>query len=1563
QADSEEDVEEHPQEQSFSAKMPPNEKALHFHPSVLHFGMQLLGLPRAKMLHAYNPSREREVVVNSVFTATRQFHVSPARSRVIPAMGKISLRVLFLPTEEGSVESSLFINTSSHGVLSYQVFGTGTLTSSPEEPSVQLANAYLLLPHIQKIQMSHTLVHFLHFSFLQAEITNASLVRVHLECSLPNDAYQQVKSCCFMSDDPVLLEMSLTVRMENAQQDFVEHRQYLLENLFVVYVAMEKTKSSGDSSVDVYVMHTGNSLVHIQEIRQLSQKDTSPVEFEPVLLSSSSTNLTKVASISCKAASCDRESPFADNKKNNLLEGTTTLKACLSCPVMEGYFDIDPSAALFHIEPHHNTSGFWSVWFTNNFDFSIELNELFIARETKSILKILNFVEPLTLPPGCWNVFSLKLSVKDTVTNVLSSICLVTNVGIMFEIPLQIYSTVSKQGELHFEAVAHCDIQCYLGKSDSANLLWQKSLSLDRSAWDVDSELASELYERWQKTRRGEACRRSTLGSARFIHQMKPEEESFAFFLPRLTTEPGLTLNFSATAVKSSMVKYFVLRNPSSFPVMLQLLPLSYYSDPQASLSLLNKWFGINVQAINFTTTEFRLMDECSHRNAHQEDLISKKCSSELLWLSLQPQETRKVGVIFTPVDYKRVASLILIRNNLTVLDVVNVEGFGAKELLKVGGRLPGAGGSLRFKVPEATLMDCRRQLKDSKQILSITKNFKVENIGPLPITISSMKINGYSCQGYGFEVLDCQEFYLAQNSSREISIVFTPDFTSSWVIRELTLVTAADLEFHFTLNVTLPHHLLPLCADVVPGPSWEESFWRLTVLFVSLSLLGVILIAFQQAQYILAEFMKSRQRPNPSSSPQQNSNSVDLISSDSYKGSCKTFMDSYSSSDKGKGKGFLSVGTSSSRSQNAAKRSPATYSHSQKKHKCSVYYSKQKPNTATGSAIATTDEKQNQIAENQISAPKEDICTDVVSENWVTLKYANGINVNKNLTLPENFLGKEESALKNTVLIKNTSSECDLKEDLQTCMFPKETNLKTSENLVELKEQEFCPVKMSKKLPESHLSRSSPQQQPELQEISRKNSGNSQEVPLRNETENCETLKKQINLKPSTEKKINKGPKEETPCCAKEEITSEQEDAYRKKKPQEKKEGNVPNMNWNRNRTSRKNKKKNVNISTRVPEQSELKHMCSEFERPDLRANIGIRAWCPQGNGENCKADQKAGSLSIQGETESFYQRSKKKCLEKFCSDSSSDCGSSSGSVRASRGSWGSWSSTSSSDGDKKPMVPARHFLPSRENISQNDFPSETPITLNLSHNICNTRDMNSIPQYPETLCPNFTDIAADPDKNKGLYPTGDLWPAQQVCLTNSLNYNLENNIPCMIQETPTVHNRQVIFIDWNAACDSQFSNMYCPLEMNEYGAFPEENMNYPSGFPGTAAVQNTAFIDQNCPSAWNAPPNMPPAWEPASYVNSTPYLSSTRSLSPMSGLFGSIWAPQSDVCESCCPVSATTQHSTHVENQAVMCKQEYYPRFNPFRAYMNLDIWTTAANRNANFPLSRDSGYCGNV
>ncbi|XP_033017107.1 transmembrane protein 131-like isoform X2 [Lacerta agilis] len=1550
QAESEEDVEEHPQEQSFSAKMSDG-RVLHFHPSILHFGMQLLGLPKAKMLCAYNPSKDKDVIVNSMFTATRHFHVSPVHSRVIPAMGKNCFRVLFLPLEEGSFESTLFINTSSHGIFSYQVFGTGTSRTTSEDSRKQLANTYLLLPHINSIQISQTL----------AETRNVSHLKVRLECRLLNKLYQHFKSCCFASDGLMLLEISLMVKMENMQHEFVDLRQYLLENLFVVYVAMDKTQTSDDSPVVLYVLHSGSNLLYVQDVKHLSQEGKFSVQFEPILLPSLTTNFTRVASVVCKGTLCGPGSNHIANERTNLLDSTALPKACDSHPVMEGYVGIDPFATVFYIEPHRSISASWLIWFTNNFDFSIVLNEVYVSRETKDILKVLNFTDPLTLPPGCWNVFSLKLHIKESVTSLYSNIFVITNIGVIFEIPLQIYSALSQKGDLHFEAIAHRDMYCSLRMSDTANLLWERSLSLDSSTWSVDSDLAYQLHEKWQKIKHNEMCRRNIGELVQASHQKDHKEESFALPLPHLVTELGLTLNFSAAAPMNSMVKYFTLRNPSSFPVMLQLLPLSFYPDPRAPLTLLSKWFGANVQSINYTTTEFRLTEDCAPRDELQEDHDYIGSSSELLYLKLQPLETKRVGVVFTPIDYKRVNSLILVRNNLTVLDVVYVEGIGARELLKVGGRLPGAGGSLRFKVPESTLMDCRRQLKDGKQILSITKNFKVENVGHLPITITSMKINGYSCQGYGFEVLNCQDFFLAQNSSREISIVFTPDFTSSWVIRELTLVTAGGVEFHFTLNVTLPHHLLPLCADVVPGPSWEESFWRLTVLFVSLSLLGVILIAFQQAQYILSEFLKSRQRQNPSPSALPNNSSVDIISSETYKSSCKTFTDTYGSSDKGKGKGSLSVGTATSRSQNAAKRSPATYSHSQKKHKCSVYYGKPKSSTATSTTILTADEKQNPVVENQTPAAKEDICT--VSETWLSLKYANSINVNmqKNLTHPGNFLDKEESALKNATPIKNTSSECNLKEGLRTSMFPKETNLKTSENVAELKEPELCPLKSSKKLSESRFPRHSPQQQPEFQEVSRKNNGNSQQVSLRNEIESCDSSKKQVNTKPSAEKAVNKGPKDESQCCGKREVSSaEQEDTHRKNGSPEKREGHVPNTNWNRNRTNRKNKKKHANLSVRVPEQTELKHVCNGFERPELRTNVNIRNWCGQSNGETCKGEERGG-LPTQREAEGFYQWPKKKCLERFCSDSSSDCGSSSGSVRASRGSWGSWSSTSSSDGDKKPIIPSRHFLPSRESISCSDFPAETPISLNPSHNICNTRDVNGVPHYPENLCPNFPDISVDPDKNKGLYPTGDLWPPQPVCLPNSVNYNLENNIPCMIQENPSLHNGS--FIDWNASCDGQFTSVYCPVEVNEYNAFPEENMNYHNGFPCTAEVQSTAFIDHSCQSTWSSPPNIPPTWEPSNYVNSTSYLSSTRSLSTHVWTLWFHFGPLRVTSRKLLPISATAQHSAQVENQAVLCKQECYPRFNPFRAYMNLDIWTSATNRNANFPLSRESGYCGNM
>lgn len=56
----------------------------------------------------------------------------------------------------------------------------------------------------------------------------------------------------------------------------------------------------------------------------------------------------------------------------------------------------------------------------------------------------------------------------------------------------------------------------------------------------------------------------------------------------------------------------------------------------------------------------------------------------------------------------------------------------------------------------------------------------------------------------------------------------FTPDFTTSRVIRELKLVTQGGSEFVFILNASLPYHMLAACAETLPRPSWELELYIL---------------------------------------------------------------------------------------------------------------------------------------------------------------------------------------------------------------------------------------------------------------------------------------------------------------------------------------------------------------------------------------------------------------------------------------------------------------------------------------------------------------------------------------------------------------------------------------------------------------------------------------------------------------------------------------------------------------------------------------------------------------
>ncbi|RXM33633.1 Transmembrane protein 131-like [Acipenser ruthenus] len=1197
----------------------PSGRALYFQPSVLDFGTQLVGLPRAETVYVHNPSQELPVTLISMFTSSRHFH----------------------------------------------------------------------MPSFQR----------------REDASDTRIVVLQLECSLLNKSNKYSQGFSFVRDKKPVVQISLSEKREK-HEEFEKLKQYILEHISVLLVI-----PTGEPKINIYILNSGAKHLYVKEI-QIVSKTESTVEFEPLPLSASAANFTHVASVVCKANSRDNKNKCLSQISMQVLKGSYTLKTYPAFLITDGSGYEPPT--LFHMKQKQNGRELLDIWMTNGFDFSFTVNDVIRPHEVEGLFKILNFSGPVTLPPGCWKVFSLQFTARDAPVNVMTSLVLVTSAGFSLEMPLQISSTMSEQGDLIIEASAECDTQCLLGMPATAGPQWQKSLLLDSSTWKVDIGLATELCDMWQNRKNLKTCS-----------------------WPRLPMESGVTMDFGATLVNDS-------------------------KDTSDNKSMT----GERVQQIN-----------------------------------LQPWETKEIGVIFTPAEHKTVTSIILIRNNLTVFDMVTVKGLGAREMLRVGGKLPGPGASLRFNFPQSTLMECRNGLKNNKPPYVIQKTFKVENAGELPLKVISMNINGYKCQGFGFEVLECHSFQMDYNSSREISIAFTPDFTSSRVFRDLTLVTGRGSLFSFTLNVTLPHHMLPLCAQVVPGPSWEENFWVVTIIVTCVSLFGVCWMACYQARYILTEFSTPGTRHNHDSALTQDNSPVDTVSSSSARitGSCKTFVDSCSTSDKGKGKGSPAVANGPNRNQNGSKKNSGTPAQPQKKHKVSVYYSKYKVNPIATVATA---------AEEECLPMKEmDSLGDYMDQDTTTCNN----NTDEDTALPE----------KSAQCIKDPYQSAEDEGEVAACLVPMETHSKHNENLTETIGS-----------------------RPDLYTC------NSEEKPLNNQVTRIQQCS---NFFPFMEKKAWEKVDAST--------AELREDAQLKKKPQERVEFNTTAANGKARRNSGKNRRK-VAVIVGVPEHTVA---VSTEKNRDLERK----------------------------ESRNF-NRSRNRCLN-----------------------------------GKQEAVKSCPKLDSPLKQMQNGVSSP--------------------------------------------YQTEEMWSAPSVPLTTDFRYSPPESLPCIPQGS--------IYNGFPWTVNSQCAIPYPYCEQSSYYPVLDENVHFQNAFPGQE-TQSLPYAPQPyAPQPYAPQPYAPQpcapqpcwneeetqgitsAWESTGCVGSKPYFSGTRSLSPMSSLFGSIWTPKSDPYQSQFQHNRSLSHSSVSKEQSVICKQKQFSSFDPFRCHMNLDIWNSSSSRSTNSQLSSDSGYCGDV
>ncbi|NWQ69965.1 TM131 protein, partial [Neopipo cinnamomea] len=418
----------------------------------------------------------------------------------------------------------------------------------------------------------------------------------------------------------------------------------------------------------------------------------------------------------------------------------------------------------------------------------------------------------------------------------------------------------SKIANIYFDPGAQCGDRCYVGlpfltKSESKV---QHSIAMQEDAWDSDWDLHENLFKEWTEIKENSSHRLNAVFEVDTDLQKDVRLKITAEMAwPSILISPR-HLNFPLTNTNSSSEEEIFLENPADVPVYIQFLPVALYSNPSTFVDKLLERFNLSKPAnFNQRTLEFQVFRNCVQPLQTTLGLTKGMARHSILSLILKPGERKSVKVKFTPVLNKTVSSLIVIRNNLTVIDAIMVQGQGTTESLKIAGKPPGPGSSLRFKITEALLKDCSEKMKYKEPNFTLRRTFKVENTGQLQINVKTMEISGYTCEGYGFKVVNCQEFALSANASKDIVILFTPDFTASRVIRELKFITAGGSEFVFILNASLPYHMLATCAEALPRPNWELALYIIISGIMSVLFLLVIGTAYLEAQGIWEPFRR----------------------------------------------------------------------------------------------------------------------------------------------------------------------------------------------------------------------------------------------------------------------------------------------------------------------------------------------------------------------------------------------------------------------------------------------------------------------------------------------------------------------------------------------------------------------------------------------------------------------------------------------------------------------------------------------------------------------------------
>ncbi|XP_064637998.1 transmembrane protein 131-like isoform X2 [Lineus longissimus] len=438
-------------------------------------------------------------------------------------------------------------------------------------------------------------------------------------------------------------------------------------------------------------------------------------------------------------------------------------------------------------------------------------------------------------------------------------------------------------GRVYFDAKRECQDDCYVGLPTytAAGHPWLLGLTLDKEVADTDQYLFTRLQQMWEVLG---AREQSTINVT--IQLDTNQVRGFLFPAHAHLCWPPLIkkskLKFPLTQIGNLSTTEFYVENPGDVPVLVQVLPLSVYPNPQTIVDMVSQSLPSDLTDYIEMDDEdiFRLQDleiyNSSDTNPvlkyrkHIEGYLGVKPHRNTIAAVLQPGTKLRVRLAFQPKDDTSKTTLILVRNNLTIVDTVVVQGRGGMGDMRFSNRRPGSQAPLLFDMTEKHLKNCDNK-KQNKAIIpnfTVKRSFTVKNSRELPFYVHKFGINGYECEGYGFRVLNCEGFQLEPNASRKIDIAFTPDFTMSRIQRTLTIDTTLGPPINYTLQATLPPHMLNKCSAALPRPPWEPVLYYSATLSMFILCLCVIGAAyFESDRIFMGDIMRRRSKAttNPS--------------------------------------------------------------------------------------------------------------------------------------------------------------------------------------------------------------------------------------------------------------------------------------------------------------------------------------------------------------------------------------------------------------------------------------------------------------------------------------------------------------------------------------------------------------------------------------------------------------------------------------------------------------------------------------------------------------------------